>query len=136
MVRDYSDITKDADSINARLLRNMSDFNITVDIDHSEYGRADFKIPVTPETLHVLKELNEDLKNVRKRSDNFKSYRLRFRDGEFDLVVTYKHTKEMQTPRQRTAPVNSRVIKLLEEMQSDVETLLDSELTPDDISGF
>lgn len=136
LVRDYSSITRDEDCLDAKLLREMNGFSLTMTVSNKEHGKADFKVPVTAETLHVLTELVEDIKSVRKRRDKFKKMKLRFRDGEIDLVVTYKHSNQMHAPRQRTAPLNSRVLKLFEELQSDTEALLDSELSPSDIDDF
>ena len=136
LVRDYSSITTKDDQLNARLIRSSEGFELIISVEHHEHGRADFKASINAETHHVLTELLSDLKHVRSKRDRFKRTRLRFRDGEIDLVVTYKHSNQMNAPRQRTAPVNMRVVKLFEEIQSDTETLLDSELTTDEISDF
>ena len=74
--------------------------------------------------MTVLEKLVADVKAVREKGDASKNLRLRFRDGEIDLVITYKYMDELPTPRQRTAPVNGRTLKLLEEMLSDADTLM------------
>ena len=136
LVRDYSELTKKDDKLDAKLIRISDGFELVMTVSHHEHGKADFKAPVNAETFHVLSELIGDLKSVRQRRDKYKETRLRFRDGEIDLVVTYKHSNQIKAPRQRTTPVNSRILKLFEEIHSDTETLLDSELTTDEIGDY
>lgn len=136
LVRDYSSLTKKDDRLDAKLIRVSDGFELVMTVTHHEHGKADFKAPVNAETFHVLNELLNDLKSVRSRPDKYKETRLRFRDGEIDLVVTYKHSHQVKAPRQRTTPVNSRILNLFQEIYSDAETLLDSELTADEIGDY
>ena len=124
VVRDYSAITKDTDGLDAKLKRESNSFSFAIFVKHREHGTAEFKAPVTKETMTVLEKLVADVKAVREKGDASKNLRLRFRDGEIDLVITYKYMDELPTPRQRTAPVNGRTVKLLEEMLSDADTLM------------
>lgn len=129
IVRDYSEITKEIDGINAKLKRDSNNFSFSILVKHKDHGEADFKAPVTKETLKILQSIVDDINSVRLNSMSSKNFRLRFRDGEIDLVVTYKYSQELPTPRQRTAPVNVRTIRLFEEMLSDAETLLANQVT-------
>ena len=133
VVRDYSPITRDDDCLNAKLKRDSDKFSFSLSVSNKEHGTAEFKAPVSKEMLKVLNQLVADLKSVRIKGDRSKKFRLRFRDGQIDLVITYTYAKEMPTPRQHTAPVTARTVKLLEEMLTDAEMLLENEFTLYDI---
>mgnify|MGYP001192176334 CR=1 FL=1 len=133
IVRDYSAITRADDCLNACLKRDSDKFSFSMNVSNKEHGTAEFKVPVSQEMLKVLQQLVTDINSVRVKGDRSKGFRLRFRDGQIDLLITYTYAKEMPTPRQRTAPVNGRTVKLLEEMLSDAEMLLENEFSLYDI---
>ncbi len=130
-IRDYSDITKLEDCISAQLKRKSNQFRFELTCMNEEHEAMCFKIPLTPSILSALKEIVDDIRRIRK-SKNEKQMRLRIRQGEFDLVVTYHFTSDQSMKNQRTAPLTSRNYKLLEEMLADAKTLIPNEA--DDIS--
>ncbi len=122
-IRDYSDITNKEDCVSAQLKQKGNAFRFELTCTHEEHGRLCFKIPLTPSTLNALQEVINDIGLIRKGKSD-KKLRLRFRQGEFDLVVTYQFERNQSTQNQRTAPVTPRTYKMLEEMLVDAETIV------------
>lgn len=132
VIRDYSDITQEPDGLNVRLKRQGKSAFFAMSFASKELGKATFDVPVTTEAITALKAITEDIKLVRKNSTaNSKELRLRFRSGQIDLVVTYSYAKQGAEPGQRTAPLNSRTFKLLEEMLGDAEVVAAGSLSFD-----
>jgi len=114
-VRDYANITNDYDKVKARLRHRGDQFRFVMSLDHRERGRADFVARVNTETLEVLRLIANDIKRAKENGGKDKDLRLRFRDGQLDLVITYKYySEDRKATRQRTAPVSERTIKLLD----------------------
>lgn len=122
-IRDYGDITRKEDCISTQLLRKSNQFRFELTCTHEEHGVICFKIPLTPSILSALQDVVNDVRQIRKGQAD-KNLRLRFRQGEFDLVVTYRFEGDQSMQNQRTAPLNPRTYKMLEEMLQDAETIL------------
>lgn len=122
-VRDYSDITEKEDCVRALLKSQNNEFRFELTCSNEEHGSICFKVPVKAQVLSALQELIEDIDQIRKGKTS-KGLKLRFRHGEFDLVVTYRYEQNDSMQHQRTAPVNSRTYKMLKEMLADAEVAL------------
>lgn len=122
-IRDYSDLTDKEDCVSAQLKRKSNQFRFELTCTHEEHGSLCFKIPLSPSILNALQDVINDIGQIRKGKAD-KKLRLRFRQGEFDLVVTYQFERGQSAQNQRTAPVTPRTYKMLEEMLLDAETIL------------
>jgi len=125
-IRDYSEITNSGDCISARLKRKNDEFRFELTCTHEELGNICFQMLLTPSLLKALRDVIDDIDQIR-RGKADKNLRLRFRQGEFDLVATYRFELEQSMPSQRTAQVTPRTYKMLKEMLVDAETILDNE---------
>ncbi len=131
-IRDYSDITNADDCLSARLNRKSNKFGFELISKNEEHGNLCFKMPLTLGILKALRDLVNDIAQIRKGKSE-KNLRLRLRQGEIDLVVTYKLEHNPSIEAQRTAPVTARTYKLLKEMLADAQTILaDQECSADE----
>lgn len=133
VVRDYSDLVRDDDRIGVRLQQKGRAFRFLLTLSDRNAGNAIFNAQVSHALLDGLRELVADMQSVTTSKSKNKEYRLRFRDGAVDLLVTYNYDAATNVPRQRSAPLNSRTYKLFQEMLEDVEVLLQNTVeTTDD----
>ncbi len=124
-IRDYGDITKKEDCIKAQLKRKSNKYTFELTCANDEHGAMCFKLPLTPSILSALHDLIDDIGQIKGKAE--KNLRLRFRQGEFDLLVTYKFDADQTMQNQRTAPLTPNTYKMLEEMLADAETILANE---------
>lgn len=131
VIRDYSDLTAEQDGLAVKLKRQGKAVVYILTFSNKENGKASFEAPASVEFLQALKGITNDIKSIRNNGGT-KELRLRFRSGQIDLVTTYTFQKAGTEPGQRTAPLNARTFRLLEEMCGDCEVFASTSFGEDE----
>lgn len=123
-VRSYGEGAGKKEGVYSSLKRKENKFYFEFFCFNSEHDDISFVLPLDAKALLILQEIVKDIRAIKQKHPQ-KSYKIRFRQGEIDLVVTYQYAQDEAMPHQRSIPLTSKIVSMFEEMYVDAQTIVD-----------